>query len=814
MSQLGDNDQHVDAAAAIDPSPVGGLPGSDTIPGDVTTPFSLAIGGVAHGYVNFIGDQDWYSVNLVAGQTYTIALTGIGTAGVADPLLSLHGSDGTVVASNDNGLQNNNSIITFTASASGTYYINASGYNTGQYGVSIAAGTKATVDVEMGAGIIDAYGGNFEYSWSATPGTGATVTVGFAATSDGSEIGFSQFTAQQMAAVQAILQYYSEVCGLTFDIVNPGGYTDDATILLSNFNDPAAPEGAHAFYPGSTDPSAFAGNVYVNADNTSTTSVGLGTHAFYLLMHELGHSMGLSHPGLYDILQGPATYAADAQFIQDTHQYSVMSYFDESFTTTSWGFYPETLMLLDIYALQQIYGANYSTRAGDTIYGFNSNAGGVYNFATNSAPAVCIWDGGGIDTLNLSGYGTSQTISLIAGTFSNVGGLVGNLSIALGAVIENAVGGTGGDTIILSSDNVDNLVNGNSGSDHVYVSYNQGSGYTIQVGSTASNLVILGAAGADTLLNCEVIHFADGTSLSTAQFVANPPPVSVPYDFNNDDNSDVLWFNVNGTVATWLLDGPQLLQSATVNTAGAGWQIVGTGDFNNNGTGDVLWHNANGTVAVWLMNGTQIAQSATVQVAGAGWQIVGTGDFNDSGTSDILWYNTNGTVAMWLMNGTQIAQSATISTAGAGWQIAGTGDFNNSGASDILWYNTNGTVAMWLMDGTQIAQSATVTTAGAGWQIAGTGDFNGDGRSDILWFNTNGTVAMWLMNGTQIIQSATVTTVGAGWQIAGTGDYNGDGNSDVLWQNTNGTVALWEMDGTQLLASQSIGTVSPGWQIM
>ena len=38
-------------------------------------------------------------------------------------------------------------------------------------------------------------------------------------------------------------------------------------------------------------------------------------------------------------------------------------------------------MLYDIYALQQMYGVNYATRASDTIYGFRTNAGSVYNFA-------------------------------------------------------------------------------------------------------------------------------------------------------------------------------------------------------------------------------------------------------------------------------------------------------------------------------------------------------------------------------------------------------------------------------------------------
>jgi serralysin len=820
MCQLCGNDQHIDGdAAAIDPGASGQLPGSDTVPGSTATPFSLDIGGVAHGYVNFIGDQDWYSVDLVAGQTYTMALTGIGTDGVHNTLLSLHGPDGTLVASNDDGLPNQNSIITFTASSSGTYYIDAGGYNTGQYGVSIAAGPRATVDVEMGAGIIDASSiGGFEFSWSATPGTGATVTVGFAATSDGTEIGFSQFTAQQITATQAILQYYSEVCGLTFEIVS--GYTNDAAILLSNFNDSTAPEGAHAFYPGSTNPSSTAGNVYVNTFFLST-DLGLGGQDFQLLMHELGHSMGLSHPGLYDITQGGTiTYGVNAEFIQDTHQYSVMSYFDESNTTTSWGFWPETLMLLDIYALQQVYGANYSTRSGDTVYGFNSNAGGVYNFASNSAPAVCIWDGGGIDTLNLSGYGTSQTISLVAGTFSNIGGLVGNVSIALGAVIENAVGGSSADTIILSSDSVDNQVNGNSGADHVYVSYNSGSGYTLRVGSTASNLVMLGADGADTLLNCEFVHFADGAVVSTASLVGTTPVYHAQSDFNGDGRSDIVFQHTNGQLFQWQMNGLSVTGAGFVgNNADPNWHVVATGDFNGDGRSDTLFQHTDGQVYQWQMNGLSVTGAGFVgNNADPNWQIVATGDFNGDDRSDMLFQHTNGQLYQWQMNGLSVIGAGFVgSNSDPNWQVVATGDFNGDGSSDILFQNTNGQLYQYQMNGLSVTGAGFVgSNSDPGWQVVATGDFNGDGSSDILFQNTNGQLYQYQMDGLSVTGAGFVgSNSDPNWHVAGTGDFNGDGRSDILFQHTNGQLYQYQMNGFSVTGAGFVGNnADPGWQVV
>ena len=78
--------------------------------------------------------------------------------------------------------------------------------------------------------------------------------------------------------------------------------------------------------------------------------------------------------------------------------------------------YVVTPQMADIYAVGSMYGAATSTRTGDTVYGFNSNAGAVFNFAGyTSAPALTIYDSGGNDTLDCSGYSSAQTIDLHAG---------------------------------------------------------------------------------------------------------------------------------------------------------------------------------------------------------------------------------------------------------------------------------------------------------------------------------------------------------------------------------------------------------------
>jgi hypothetical protein len=103
-----------------------------------------------------------------------------------------------------------------------------------------------------------------------------------------------------------------------------------------------------------------------------------GSYGIETYLHEIGHALGLTHPGDYN---GSAVFELDATHQQDTQEYSVMSYFlagasgsgADHIGTAGWS-YAATPLLNDILALQAVYGANMTTRTGDTVYGFNSTA--------------------------------------------------------------------------------------------------------------------------------------------------------------------------------------------------------------------------------------------------------------------------------------------------------------------------------------------------------------------------------------------------------------------------------------------------------
>ncbi len=218
---------------------------------------------------------------------------------------------------------------------------------------------------------------------------------------------------------------------------------------------------------------------------------GIDSYGYQTYIHEIGHALGLGHQGPYN---GSASYSTDAIYADDTWQYSIMSYFAEDNYSGSSYRYVVTPQMADIYALDSIYGAATATRTGNTVYGFNSNAGAIFNFANYSQPpAFTIYDSGGSNTLDCSGYSLAQTIDLHPGAFSSIGGLVHNIGIATNTIIQTAIAGSGNDSLI-ANDYGCTLVGG-AGNDTLI----GGAGADRLVAGSGAD-TMTGAAGADTFV--------------------------------------------------------------------------------------------------------------------------------------------------------------------------------------------------------------------------------------------------------------------------------------------------------------------------
>jgi len=296
-------------------------------------------------------------------------------------------------------------------------------------------------------------------------------------TSENNEITFSinsGYNDTQKAGIRMAFDSWADVADITFREISANADID----LVTNGSN-------RAFSSSSVYSTSEIASNYISIDNSQSywSNFGdMGDYALLTAIHEIGHSLGLGHTANYN---GSGTYANDAQFINDSHQYSVMSYFNASNTGSNHqGEYASTPMIYDILAVQNIYGADMTTRAGDTVYGFNSTAGSdQFDFTINLRPVVAIWDGNGNDTIDVSGYNSNQIVNLNDGEFSNVMGSTGNLAIAIGATIENAITGGGNDWVY--GNEINNTITLGNGNDRGY-------------GSLGSD-IIDGGNGTDTM---------------------------------------------------------------------------------------------------------------------------------------------------------------------------------------------------------------------------------------------------------------------------------------------------------------------------
>ena len=341
---------------------------------------------------------------------------------------------------------------------------------------------------------------------------------------------------------------------------------------------------------------------------------------YFAALHEIGHSLGLSHP--FDNGDDQSDGDDDLPLAQDSIRNTVMSYSqldrnmilkfnDSGSSSPTYRIWASTPMLYDIEMMEHYYGVE------------NDNATGnnTYSFDVSPQTIQTITDSGGTDTFDLSNQTRENVIDLTAGSLSSVGiysvddqvsdwatetgtstaaiqsvvdtmdGYASaansyysahprtalytgeyNVAIASSTTIENAIGGSANDTITGNSSN--NVISGGAGNDLIE---GNGGNDTIDGGAGTEDVMVFN----DVRANYTITDLGGGS-------------YSISHNNNGADGTDTFtnieFLNFTDQTIAWPADTSATLpaSSGAQGTSGSGGGYDGNSGWENSSSSGSL----------------------------------------------------------------------------------------------------------------------------------------------------------------------------------------------------------------------------------
>lgn len=453
--------------------------------------------------------HDWYAVNLVAGSSYEFALKGATSGGgtLADPALALRYSVGATLETRDDlnlwstTLNKETTIadpqIAFTAPVTGTYYLMVTGNGgSGSYTLSERSDSKADLTQDLLELQVSQ-----SHSWNSPAQLGRAVALSYAFLSSSTEPGFLAMTAAQKLVVKQVLAMYASIANIAFTEVS----TESSAEIRFGTSRQADSAGV-TYTTYLNDVVLQQADVYLD-NSAGMPTLNSGSYGLLTLIHEVGHALGLKHPGNYDSASGSPS-PPYLPLAWDNTRHTVMSYVDNPDALT----YADTPRLLDIAAVQYLYGANIS----------GGGQAKTYTFSNGSPFTGVLLSGNSRDTIDLGNQSMGATLLLVPGTLSSVGvdahgaPAQDNLTVPFSETVVKAIGGSGNDWLVgsdlgstLSGGAGNDTLMGGLGVDTALFSGNRAN-YTVTASAQGFSVTDnQGTDGTDVLSGIEKLQFAD-----------------------------------------------------------------------------------------------------------------------------------------------------------------------------------------------------------------------------------------------------------------------------------------------------------------
>jgi sugar lactone lactonase YvrE len=513
-----------------------------------------------------------------------------------------------------------------------------------------------------------------------------------------------------------------------------------------------------------------------NQDMSKRANVLAGT-----LYHEIGHTLSLTHGGLYYDTSGSyiPTFEANCK----PNYQSVMNYLfqlDLLGPNKAVAYSNQTLIPLNE---NTVSGVLQLTDLSNNAATFPTSAWYVpYTSGALAAPATMHCDGtplnGGL------AYRVDASIAPITPAWTNGQDINfdGQLNTLMRGYNDQAgidlrqVGATGGEFASLA-----NVLSFGSSSAPLNIGAGGtvalGSGGTVALGSGGT--VALGSGGSVTLSSAGTITMASGGTVALG-------------------SGGTVALGSGGTVALGSGGTVALGSGGTVTLSSGGTIALGSGGTVALGSGGTVTLSSGGTIA--------LGSGGTVTIPSTG----GTYTFNGSGT---ITPNSGGTVALGSGGTVTLGGAGTIALGSGGTVALGSGGTVTLGSlGGTVTPGSGGTVALGSGGTVTLGGAGTIALGSGGTVALGSGGTVALGSGGTVTLGGGGTVALG-SGGTVALGSGGTATLGAGGTVAlGSGGTVALGSSGAVTLSSGGTIALGS-GGTVALGSGGTVTLSSGGTI-